>query len=109
MLFNSGGVKKIMKQNQKILRAKKFVTKGLQDIDAEFSNHHQNAGTVSNIDELTMFRCELSRMIQELDSENLSGLSVGIGHRIVDSWPLGNELGESLLAAEQEYIAAAKG
>lgn len=48
----------------------------------------------------------LQIMKQELDAGIPTDRRAGIGHAVIDSWPLGHPLGELLLGAEQEYHAA---
>lgn len=46
--------------------------------------------------------------MREIETEQITpkgSCSRGMGHIIADSWPLGDELGDVVLKAEQGYLA----
>lgn len=75
----------------------------------ELGLHERGGGGVSNPQQLAAFQKELTRMLSELESSDLRPLSQrssSMGRVIVDSWPLGSELGELIIRAEGAYRRA---
>lgn len=85
------------------------VERALAAVTEELGRHAQGVGAISDIDQLLKMRSQLEEMQGQLSSGNLpsrDSRTRGLGRVIADSWPLGSELGEVILAAEQAYLMA---
>lgn len=86
-----------------ITRAKKEIESAIESVEKEIALHENSQGTVSNVTELKNIDQTLKEMLNSINSQACDWKHVGMGHLIVDSWPIGSDLGSKILKAEQEY------
>lgn len=87
----------LIKLNEALIALEKEALKG------------EGAWVFVSAQQLEMFRSELKRMLTNLEAETLPPKAErlsGMGRVIVDSWPLGSSLGETIIDAERAYKAA---
>ncbi len=83
----------------------KRANEAIDGIAAELSK--ADSELVANRSTLEAFRVQLVKISEEIESGNMppiNGRRSGMGHVIVDSWPMGYPLGEKIITAEQAYL-----
>jgi hypothetical protein len=81
----------------------------LAAVEAELCRHEQGTGRVSDPEQL---RAVLRQLVEVRDQLLSGGLPApenrlrGLGRAITDSWPLNNQTGAMVLAAEHAYLEA---
>jgi len=90
-----------------IERTTRAIKRGIVAINDVLAIGNLPAEGPTSMDQLERFRHQLSLMLNEVESQaspNQEGPLRRIGPIIIDSWPLGSELGDALLKAENEYV-----
>ena len=70
---------------------------GLNELQREIERHAKGVGTVGDMSQLLEFQRHLEEIQRQLESNSVPGKSMrksGMGHAIVDSWPLDSKLGD---------------
>lgn len=84
-----------------------LVQTALLQIDEEVARHMRGDETIATLEQLRRCRETLHSMEKSLHSGKLPPRNErpsGMGRMIVDSWPIGAELGTLLLQIEQAYM-----
>lgn len=93
-------------KEKKLEKAISYINIALREIDLEIKRHKQGCSTLSNVEELLKFREYLMVILNDLKTGSIPSQDLrrfGMGHIIVDSWPLNSKLGDILLKVEQFY------
>lgn len=83
------------------------VTSASAPTDHEIAEHVAGRGTVGSLQQLRVFRANLSVMADQITSGAVPPVGqrlAGVGRAIADSWPSSSQLGGALLEAEQLYL-----
>ena len=80
------------------------ITQAQAAVLEEIGRHEHGGGTVSSIAQLR----EIHRCLEDMKRHVTKGSTepapnYGLGHLVMDSWPLDSQLGETILRTEQLY------
>jgi len=92
-----------MMKNEKAIA---LVKQGLKELQLEIERHAEGVGTVGETNQLLAFQVHLEEILEQLKRNKVPAKSLrklGMGHAIVDSWPLNSKLGDLLCSAETAY------
>lgn len=94
----------------KLDRARTALDRAIAAIDRALPGAGPTAMGPHSHAQLLRFRTNLGAMLADLDAPATPPCPpiLSLGHIIADSWPLDSDLGEAILAGEQEYEAWAK-
>jgi hypothetical protein len=88
-------------------RAIAIAKKALDELKLEIDRHAKGAGTVGDTGQLLHCQRFIEEILHQMESNQVPTKGMrdsGMGHMIVDSWPLSTQLGSLLCAAEQAYL-----
>ncbi len=84
-------------------KAMQVIETALAGVRDELAKHQTGSGTVSTPDQLRHFEVVLEGMLEDLRQDRFDDERIGLGHAVVDSWPLDHDLTNRICAAVQAY------